>query len=243
MDSSDVLFSQEPIGSSGISRSSEESTAAVSHIAVSELQSLCSAKRVSNMFSSTCDSRGDPYEDIHSRLFADFDDGSYVNMPCTGVLETEFSTLLSPVSDQEHISRAYGLQNGRLPNWDYDSHFPSVEAKIDDFDTTLGLPFDIEANTVPLNVIQDTKSRHNPETCELPVHITPLVCIQTFLTDCLLQNLVSCQIEFYCAVGQMPQIVWSCKEFLFFTLSARRTMSLLRQYLTVLNDKTSCRWE
>ena len=175
------------------STSSEDSTAVASEIPSAEVKSICSATRVSTILSSTCDSGRDLCEGIYSRLFTDFDDERYVNMPWEDVMETDSSALETPISEEEIEARASTHQIRGLEHWDYDSPFSSVKVKIDDVDNSLAMRFVREANSVLNNVIDDIRSRQNPETHGRSddVTITPLACFQTFVTDCLLEKLVS----------------------------------------------------
>ena len=130
-------------------------------------------------------------EDIYSRIFYDFDDERFTRCLWEDVLEEDNRVLHTSVSQDELERRAEAQQQGGLDQWSYDSPFCDVEVRIDDVNDVLEKRFLVEANTVLDNVIAEIGSKfcRNRSCSDNVSKITPLTCVQTFISECLLEKL------------------------------------------------------
>ena len=78
-----------------------------------------------------------------------------------------------------------------MDTWQYDNPFGEISVKLDDVNETLEKRFVMEANEVLDKVIADVETRTVNEFDERyeEVNLTPLSCVQTFVSDCLLEKL------------------------------------------------------
>lgn len=242
LDSNDVPFSQELLLHSSSSEPSEGRDTTALEVSNTELQSLCNATRVSRAIVYSCDSGGSLCEDIQSRLFADFDDERYVNLPWENFVETEDSVVRAPVSEEELGARAQSQQNGRLSNWDYDSPFSAVEVKVDDVDTLLGDRFVREANKILEYVMEDIKSRDSATQSAVD-SITPMQFLETFLTDCLLEKLVCFANRALSHRQIKPTNRSELQGIVILMLCARCTTSHRRRSVILLSTRAFSKWE
>lgn len=89
---------------------------------------------------------------------------------------------------QEHILLQ---QNGRLDNWHFDIPFEYFIVRVDDVIQCLAKLFLDGANIASEIVIVDIENRAAEpiQHDRLKPFITPLSCLKTFLSDCLLEKL------------------------------------------------------
>ena len=95
------------------------------------------------------------------------------------------------MTKEELEARAQAQQQGGLPQWTYDSPFCDVSVRIDDVKDVLEKRFLLEANTVLDSVTAEIAFKATTSTYrdERGANITPLSCVQTFISDCLLEKL------------------------------------------------------
>ena len=197
LDQGDIALSQDIVQGGGSSSSvssadSSEMSETNSVISFSELHALFPPNESSNHFDLSSSESGSALcEDLHSRIFYNFDDELYTRCVWADVLEEQNRVLHTAVSQNELYERTEAQQEGGLLNWSYDSPFCGVTVRIDDVNDVLERRFLVEANSVLNNVIADIASKASRTT--QPSHenitITPLSCVQTFLSDCLLEKL------------------------------------------------------
>ena len=91
----------------------------------------------------------------------------------------------------ENRSKVTSTAQRGLPSWIYDDPFANISVRLDDVNDTLEKRFVVEANTALDNIIEDIRSRSESVDgdCGEGDSVTPLRCLKTFISDCLLEKL------------------------------------------------------
>lgn len=156
-----------------------------------ELRELCPVRYLSNLSNIIADTGSSLCEDICNRLYHDYDDERFSRGHWDDVDEEERRALIVVVTAEELESREREQRNGGLETWNYDSPFEEVSVQIDNVNQTLESRFLEEANTVLDRFINDIASAACDDT-DVDYHdvtVSPLACLKTFITECLLEKL------------------------------------------------------
>ena len=193
LEASDVPYSQEhPVSNSSNSSAEAEPLSDVeleTEIHEAEVRALQPTSYLEAEMQQT-DSGNTLCEDLFSRIYYDFDQERYSREQWEDV-DAEAMSLCVPVSAEELEERARAQKSGGLDGWHYDSPFDEVSVKIDNVNLSLEGRFVKEANTALDRVIADISSRkeYREGRDDAATLLTPLSCMQTFVTECLLEKL------------------------------------------------------
>lgn len=194
VDTSDKAFSQNSCLSSFshyTSEDSEDFSDGEKIISDQEIRSLRHSQNMTSYCAGGGESGAPLWEDLHSRIFHDFNGERFSAGPWEEVHVEEERCLRSAMSLDDLQAKENAQRHGGLPMWHYESPFAEVTVRVDDVNDTLEHRFLEEAHDVLRKVKADIVGCGDlgDDSAKERDVVTPLSCLQSFVSDCLLEKL------------------------------------------------------